>query len=106
MREMKNLKSLKVNNDIARIAAINLYEATDKGSDSVEFTENALTQQLDERHVSCQSQNVGYDFDDVPTLIHSWINSDIHRSRLLSNKYDEMGGEVMSDYYSLIFVEK
>ena len=27
MREMKNLKSLKVNNDIARIAAINLYEA-------------------------------------------------------------------------------
>ena len=30
MREMKNLKSLKVNNDIARIAAINLYEATDK----------------------------------------------------------------------------
>ena len=108
MREMKNLKSLKVNNDIARIAAINLYEATDKGSDSVEFTENALTQQLDERHVSYKSasQNVGYDFDDVPTLIHSWINSDIHRSRLLSNKYDEMGGEVMSDYYSLIFVEK
>ena len=42
MREMKNLKSLKVNNDIARIAAINLYEATDKGSDSVEFTENAF----------------------------------------------------------------
>lgn len=108
MREMKNLQSLKVNNDIARIAAINLYEATDKGSDSVEFTENALTQQLDERHVSYKSasQNVGYDFDDVPTLIHSWINSDIHRSRLLSNKYDEMGGEVMSDYYSLIFVEK
>lgn len=108
MREMKNLKSLKVNNDIARIAAINLYEATDKGSNSVEFTENALTQQLDERHVSYKSasQNVGYDFDDVPTLIHSWINSDIHRSRLLSNKYDEMGGEVMSDYYSLIFVEK
>ena len=35
-------------------------------------------------------------------LIHSWINSDIHRSRLLSNKYDEMGGEVMSDYYSNI----
>ena len=53
-----------------RIAAINLYEATDR-SDSVEFTENALTQQLDERHVSYKSasQNVGYDFDDVPTLI-------------------------------------
>lgn len=52
------------------------------------------------------SQNVGYDFDDVPTLIHSWMNSDIHRSRMLNNKYDEMGGEVMKDYYSLIFLEK
>ncbi|MBL7572957.1 CAP-associated domain-containing protein [Staphylococcus saccharolyticus] len=108
MREMKGLKPLKINSDIARIASINLYEATDKGSDSVEFTENALTQQLDDNLVTYKSasQNVGYDFDDVPTLIHSWINSDIHRSRLLNNKYDEMGGEVMRDYYSLIFVEK
>ena len=40
------------------------------------------------------SQNVGYDFDDVPTLIHSWMNSDIHRSRMLNNKYDEMGGRL------------
>ena len=34
------------------------------------------------------------------------MNSDIHRSRMLNNKYDEMGGEVMKDYYSLIFLEK
>ncbi len=32
---------------------------------------------------------------DQPTLIHSWMNSDIHRSRLLNSKYDEMGGDVM-----------
>ena len=108
MRHLKGLKPLKTNNDIAHIASINLYEATDNGSDSVEFTENALTQQLDENNVSYKStsQNVGYDFDDVPTLIHSWMNSDIHRSRMLNNKYDEMGGEVMKDYYSLIFLEK
>ncbi|MFW3611275.1 CAP-associated domain-containing protein [Staphylococcus caprae] len=108
MRHLKGLKPLKTNNDIAHIASINLYEATDNGSDSVEFTENALTQQLDENNVTYKStsQNVGYDFDDVPTLIHSWMNSDIHRSRMLNNKYDEMGGEVMKNYYSLIFLEK
>lgn len=108
MRELKGLKPLKINDDIAHIASINLYEATEKGTDSAEFTENALTQQLDENNVSytSTSQNVGYDFDDVPTLIHSWMNSDIHRSRMLNNKYDEMGGEVMKDYYSLIFLEK
>ena len=44
-------------------------------------------------------------FDDVPTLIHSWMNSDMHRSRMLNTKYEEMGGEVMKDYYSLIFLE-
>lgn len=108
MRELKGLKPLKINDDIAHIASINLYEATEKGTDSAEFTESALTQQLDENNVSYSStsQNVGYDFDDVPTLIHSWMNSDIHRSRMLNNKYDEMGGEVMKDYYSLIFLEK
>lgn len=108
MRELKGLKPLKINNDLAHIASINLYEATDNGSDSVEFTENALTQQLDENNISYQSasQNVGYEFNDIPTLIHSWMNSDIHRSRMLNNKYDEMGGEVMKDYYSLIFLEK
>lgn len=108
MRKLKGLKPLKVNNDIAHIASINLFDATKSGYDSVEFTENALKQQLDERDISytSTSQNVGYNFDDVPTLIHSWMNSDIHRSRMLNTKYDEMGGEVMKDYYSLIFLEK
>ena len=33
------------------------------------------------------------------------MNSDMHRSRMLNTKYEEMGGEVMKDYYSLIFLE-
>ncbi|ORN54985.1 hypothetical protein B7985_13550, partial [Staphylococcus aureus] len=99
---------LKINSDLAHIASNNLYEATSNGSDSVEFTEDALRGQLDKNHVTYKTtaQNVGYAFNDVPTLIHSWMNSDIHRSRLLNSKYDEMGGDVMRDYYSLIFLEK
>ncbi|MGY5384996.1 CAP-associated domain-containing protein [Staphylococcus haemolyticus] len=106
MRKLKNIKPLKVNSDIAHIASVNLYEAT--GSNDVEFTEDALKSQLSNENISfiSTSQNVGYDFDDVPTLIHSWMNSDMHRSRMLNTKYEEMGGEVMKDYYSLIFLEK
>ena len=66
-----------------------------------------MKSQLSNENISfiSTSQNVGYDFDDVPTLIHSWMNSDMHRSRMLNTKYEEMGGEVMKDYYSLIFLE-
>ena len=105
MRKLKGAKPLNVKNELSHIASYNLYEATD--SESVEFTEEALKQQLDARQIpfNSASQNVGYEFNDVPTLIHSWLNSDIHRSRMLNTKYNTMGGEVMDDYYTLIFVE-
>ncbi|WP_251516127.1 MULTISPECIES: CAP-associated domain-containing protein [Staphylococcus] len=106
MRKLKHVKPLTINNKIAHIASFNLYEATD--NKSVEFTENALKQQLNNQHVSftSASQNVGYDFNDVPTLMHNWLNSDIHRSRILNSKYNSMGGEVMDGYYTLIFVKE
>ncbi|MGW9857513.1 uncharacterized protein YkwD [Staphylococcus hominis] len=106
MRDLKHIPPLKVNSDLAHIASVNLYEAT--GTEDVEFTEDALKSQLNNENIDfiSTSQNVGYDFDDVPTLIHSWINSDMHRSRMLNKKYNEMGGEVMRNYYSLIFVQK
>ncbi len=47
MRKLKGLKPLKINSDLAHIASNNLYEATSNGSDSVEFTEDALRGQLD-----------------------------------------------------------
>ena len=105
MRRLKDAEPLSINNDLAHIASFNLYEAI--GTDSVEFTEDALKQQLNEQEIPfvSTSQNVGYDFNEVPTLIHSWLNSDIHRSRLLNSKYNEMGGEVTNGYYTLIFVE-
>jgi uncharacterized protein YkwD len=105
MRKLKNTQPLKINNKLAHIASFNLYEATGQ-DDSAEFTEDALRDQLNAQEVpfTYSSQNVGYDFNDVPTLIHSWLNSDTHRSRMLNAKYNEMGGEVMQGYYTLIFV--
>ena len=49
MRKLKGLKPLKINSDLAHIASNNLYEATSNGSDSVEFTEDALRGQLDKK---------------------------------------------------------
>ncbi|MEL0538197.1 CAP domain-containing protein [Staphylococcus debuckii] len=105
IRNLKGLKPFKVNNDLGHIASVNLYESTN--NKSVEFTEAALKQQLDDRGVHFKSvgQNVGYDFNDVPTLLHSWLNSDTHRSRILNTQYTEMGGDVMDGYYTLIFIE-
>lgn len=45
-------------------------------------------------------------FNDVLILIYSWMNLDIYWFCLLNLKYDEMGGDVMRDYYLLIFLEK
>ena len=105
IRNLKGLKPFKVNNDLGHIASVNLYESTN--NKSVEFTEAALKQQLDDRGVHFKSvgQNVSYDFNDVPTLLHSWLNSDTHRSRILNTQYTEMGGDVMDGYYTLIFIE-
>ncbi|MGN5882048.1 MULTISPECIES: CAP-associated domain-containing protein [Staphylococcus] len=106
IRHLKGLKPFKVNNDLSHIASVNLYESTN--NKNVEFTEGALKQQLDDRDIKFKSvgQNVGYDFNDVPTLLHSWLNSDIHRSRILNTQYTEMGGDVMDGYYTLIFIEE
>lgn len=104
IRSLKGLKPFKVNNDLSHIASVNLYESTN--NKNVEFTEGALKQQLDDRNIKFEAvgQNVGYDFNDVPTLLHSWLNSDIHRSRLLNTQYTEMGGDVIDGYYTLIFI--
>src|SRR5699024_8739581 len=105
MRKLKDTKTLKINNDVANIATYNLYKAID--TDSVEFTEDVLKQKQNEQNISkvAISQNIGYDFNEVPTLIHSWLNSDIHRSRMLNSKYNEVGGEVSNGYYTIIFIE-
>ncbi|MEJ7489064.1 CAP-associated domain-containing protein [Staphylococcus pettenkoferi] len=106
MRNLKGLEPLKIDNQIGHIASFNLYEAVRGGH--AEFTKDALTEQLNDQNIAftSTSQNVGSDFNDVPTLINSWLNSDIHRSRILNAKYTDMGGDVNNGYYTLIFVEK
>ncbi|UXR72291.1 CAP-associated domain-containing protein [Staphylococcus sp. IVB6238] len=106
MRELHHRDHLEVNSTLENVATVNLFQSVDDSS--AEFTENNLMSLINETPLSYQSisQNVGYNFSDVPTLVNSWMNSDAHRSRLLSGKYDEMGGKIDDNYFLLIFLER
>ncbi|AVQ32746.1 SCP-like extracellular protein [Staphylococcus muscae] len=106
MRALHQRDALEVNTTLENVATVNLFQSVDDSS--AEFTENNLISLINETPITYQSisQNVGYNFNDVPTLVNSWMNSDTHRSRLLSGKYDEMGGKIDDNYFLLIFLER
>lgn len=106
MRRLHHREPLDINSTLENVATVNLFQSVDGAS--AEFTENNLTDLINQTPLTYQSitQNVGYNFTDIPTLVHSWMNSDTHRSRLLSAKYDEMGGKIDENYFILIFLER
>ncbi|MCS4486743.1 CAP-associated domain-containing protein [Staphylococcus americanisciuri] len=106
MRKLHQREPLKINSALENVATVQLFQATNKSS--AEFTENNLVSLVNETPFTYQtlSQNVGYNFSDIPTLVNSWMNSDTHRSRLLSGQYDEMGGKISDNYFLLIFAER
>ncbi|EGQ3101158.1 SCP-like extracellular protein [Staphylococcus pseudintermedius] len=106
MRQLNECQPLKVNDTLENVATVDLFNYGNQKN--TEFTEENLINLMKQTPLNYQSvsQNVGYNFNDVPTLVHSWINSDVHRSRMLNAKYVEMGGEVQYQYYMLIFLEK
>ncbi|ARJ51558.1 CAP-associated domain-containing protein [Staphylococcus lutrae] len=106
MRQLNGRRTLKINHILENVATVDLFNAGEQGT--AEFTEENLLALMKQTKLSYQSvsQNVGYNFNDVPTLVNSWINSDVHRSRMLNTKYVEFGGDVEQQYYMLIFLEK
>ncbi|MCG3400505.1 CAP-associated domain-containing protein [Staphylococcus massiliensis] len=106
MRKIKGIKPLKISNELGDIAEVNLYNALTE--DQTEFTEDALRRELDRNEIRYDQLglNVGYGFNDVPSVVHNWLNSDSHRSRMLNSKYSEMGGEIKDHYYTLLFLKR
>lgn len=106
MRKLNERQPLKVSDTLEDVATVDLFNYGNQKN--TEFTEENLINLVKQTPLNYKSvsQNVGYNFNDVPTLVHSWINSDVHRSRMLNTKYAEMGGEVQRQYYMLIFLEE
>ncbi|PTH49044.1 CAP-associated domain-containing protein [Staphylococcus agnetis] len=106
MRQLYHQKPLKVEGKLESVANVNLFNTL--STDNRSFTESSLMNVLDQTdlHYHSVSQNVAYNFNDIPTLTHSWMNSDAHRSRMLNEKYTTMGGEIDRQYFILIFLEE
>lgn len=106
MRKLYHRRPLQVEGKLESVANVNLFNTLASGNHT--FTESSLIDVLDQTDLSYQSvsQNVAYNFNDVPTLTHSWMNSDAHRSRMLNEKYSKMGGEIDCQYFILIFLEE
>lgn len=106
MRKLYQMDSLEVNPTLENVATMDLFDVIEGKNQA--FSENDLTDLMSQTQLTYQSvsQNVGYDFNDVPTVVHSWLNSDSHRTRMLNSLYNQMGGEVDRGYYTLIFLEE
>ena len=103
LRHIRGMAPLKASERLESVATDNMDAVRQENGS---FTEHILKQQLNEARMTYYDvgQTVGYDFDDVPTVAHSWLNSDVHRSTLLSDQFTIMGGDVSDGYYSLIFI--
>ncbi|UEX89442.1 CAP domain-containing protein [Staphylococcus ratti] len=106
MRQLYHRKPLTVEGKLESVANVNLFNTLSNGNTT--FTESNLIDVLDQAdlHYNSVSQNVAYNFTDIPTLAHSWMNSDVHRSRMLNEKYTKMGSEIDRQYFILIFLEE
>ncbi|MBI5974491.1 CAP-associated domain-containing protein [Staphylococcus canis] len=106
MRKLNQRAPLEVNSTLENVATVDLFDVVDRAN--ADFREGHLIDLINQTRLDYDSvtQNVGYNFNDVPTVVHGWINSDTHRSRMLNAEYDEMGGEVDRQYYMLIFLGK
>ncbi|TDM07363.1 CAP-associated domain-containing protein [Macrococcus lamae] len=108
MREINGRKPLATNELINHTAQFQVAKLSRDNKTVVTQVENDIGRQLKEEHIKYKdfAQNIAYNFEDVPSLINSWLNSDQHREQLLNNKFNEMGGGISGGYTSLVFIER
>ena len=108
MREINGRKPLATNELINHTAQFQVAKLNKKTEKVVTEVENDIGRQLNSEDIKYKdfAQNIAYNFEDVPSLINSWLNSDEHREHLLNQKFNEMGGGISGGYTSLVFIER
>lgn len=73
----------------------------------VTSVDNAIEKELDNANVQYTDiyQNLAYNFEDVPSLVNSWMNTDEFREQMMNNHFNKMGGGISNGYTSLILLE-
>ncbi|RXK18873.1 CAP-associated domain-containing protein [Macrococcus sp. DPC7161] len=107
MRVIQGRDPINSNEQINNIAQKEVLRLMDANEETPTVVNDEIGKELDQRNISYKNlaQNIAANFDDVPTLINSWLNSEHHRENLLDKSVNEMGGGVSGDYYSLIFIK-
>lgn len=107
MRKIHGRNSLETNELINHVAQFQVASLNKEDDPEVKQVEDEIGSELNKLdiHYKHLSQNIAFNFDDVSSLINSWLNSDEHRENLLYRDINEMGGGISGSYYSLIFID-
>lgn len=106
MRSINGRQPLETNELINHVAQFQVASLNKKKQKKVKQVEDEIGSELNKLDIKYLhlSQNIAFNFDDVPSLINSWLNSDEHRENMLYRNINEMGGGISGSYYSLIFI--
>ncbi|WP_414047918.1 CAP-associated domain-containing protein [Macrococcus equi] len=107
MRKINGKAPLETNELINHVAQFQVASLNKDKQEKVTQVEDEIGNELNKLDIeySHLSQNIAYNFDDVPSLINSWLNSDEHRENMLYKNINQMGGGISGSYYSLIFIQ-
>ncbi|MCE4956888.1 CAP-associated domain-containing protein [Macrococcoides caseolyticum] len=106
MRKINGRDALETNELINHVAQFQVASLNKEKLKNVKQVEDEIGPELNKLDIQYAhlSQNIAFNFDDVPSLINSWLNSDEHRENMLYRNINEMGGGISGSYYSLIFI--
>lgn len=106
MRKINGRAPLETNELINHVAQFQVASLNKEKEEKIKTVEDEIGSELNKLDINYLhlSQNIAFNFDDVPSLINSWLNSDEHRENMLYRNINEMGGGISGSYYSLIFI--
>lgn len=107
MREVNGRESLETNEMINHISQLQVARLN-KNKDQVKEVVDDIGKQLKEEKINYDmvAQNIGYNFEDVPAVMNSWMNADAQREHILNKEFNEMGGGIAGGYTSLVFIKR
>lgn len=106
MRTLNDNLALSSNETINHIAQIQVMKLS-QSNQKVTSVENEIGSQLNDEGIQFNhlTQNIAVNYEDIPALINSWMNSSEHREHMLDDQVNEMGGGISAQYNSIVFID-
>lgn len=106
MRKLNGRQPLSTDELINQTALQQVMNLSSK-SEPVTSVDNAIEKELNSKNIQYNDfyQNLAYNFEDVPSLVNSWMNTNEFREQLMNKNFNKMGGGISKGYTSLILLE-